>query len=194
METVSPDCPSCSQHDRVFGLYDLVDGMYPGWPGEPPIARERLARLRKDVAPSGSSSTFTVTNALRVYTMLASVAHLFGLRLPHFRKGTYAGLAALCGIFALVFLTLVGEKPVQAIVVSLVFGALCIFFIFRWRDSDRREQQRIASQEQARATGLQALSYCDRCERVFAAGSTVTMLPTMVQGYLATGRVSSSVS
>ena len=128
-------CPHCGPHDRVYKVEDLVEGWWIGLAGHPTVAPERVANLRTALAIPTEGPKITADEVLRYYNYVATAGRIFGLHLPHLSRGSYGWLAAICGMFAIVFFGMVGEKPVQVVVTSSVFAALAVFFFLRWREA-----------------------------------------------------------
>ena len=179
-------CPICTEHERVFRLADIVEGWSLGMASRPPIAAERQAALREALAVPKTARKVTAEDLLRAYNYAAAAGRVFGLHLPHLSRGTYGYPAIVCGVFALAALSMVGEKPLQALLVAAVFGVLAAFLGWRWRAAglEAVEQARRQRQREARWAGL---CYCDGCQAIFPEQTAATLPVGAVRAYVATG-------
>lgn len=182
-------CPACASSDRAYRLDAALGGWSSGMAIRAPVAADRAAGLREALAVPETVRRVTVDDVLRAYNAVATVGRLVGLRLPHLGRIGYDFMTVLCGFLAVGFVWLAGQGPLQFAVLAAVFGALTVFFAFRWREAAQRTQEQ-ALRARERDARWATLHYCDNCQDIFSDAGGGTMRVTTVRAYVDTGAIS----
>jgi hypothetical protein len=149
--------------------------------------------LRVALAPPVQREPSRANTWIQAYNYSATAANLLGLHVPHIpRKETYLWIAVVCGAFALLPLTMIAEKPLQSAVVTVVFGGLCAFFLYRWRVAEKQKSHKARQEQSLYLSAMRRwedLLYCAQCRHSFVTGTSTVIPIDAVQSYLYTGHV-----